>query len=549
MKILHVLDVSLPHRQSGYSIRSKYIVETQKELGFELVVFTRYGGQADEVELINGISYWRHATEDIWRDMYTRLGGFHLPDTPHVCHVGARLRFGKRLAHVIEAEAPDVIHVASPERNAIVAIDVGHQYGLPVVYEVRGLWHESSVAQGLLDADSEAFQEQQALHVRAMKQADVVVTLSDVLKAECVMEGIDEAKVFVVPNGVSAERCVSVERSDMLARELGIADGDVVLGYVGLVRSLEGLDILLYACERLRVHFPQVKVMIVGGGRDLERLRAEAEALGLADAVICTGEVPHDDVDRYYALIDVVVIPRIRSRVTELVTPLKPYEAMAKGKALVVSDVAALREVVDEGKTGLVCRADDVDDLSRVCKVLIGDTEVRQKLGERGREWVQCERTWQAVVGRYEAVYRSATAVLGENKRVIAKSSGKKRIAFYSQHLVGVGHHFRNRQIVGELSKAHDVFFIDGGREVVGADLPKRVARMALPPLCAGSGGLVAEDSDSDLDAVLHKRRVLLKEAMMQIKPHVFCIEFFPFCRWSLRAEIVGACDRGDGGR
>ena len=217
-----------------------------------------------------------------------------------------------------------------------------------MVYEVRGLWHDSGVAQGMLTLDSEAYRQQHVEHVNAMRQADAVVTLSEVLKAECIREGVDEDKIGVVPNGVAVEQYAPKNRSGELANHTGIELGDVVLGYIGLVRSLEGLRLLLQACEVLRGQYANLKVLIVGGGRDLPALQREARERGLADVVIFTGEIPHDQIAAYYAMLDVFVIPRTRSRVTELVTPMKPYEAMAMEKAVVVSNVAALTEVVTD---------------------------------------------------------------------------------------------------------------------------------------------------------------------------------------------------------
>ena len=274
MKILHILDISLPHRQSGYSLRSQYIVNAQKALGFDPIALTRLGapadGQcADGVEYIDGVPYLRNTTEEHLTRMAQRLGE---PAIPQIYHAGQAHRFCKRVARAIEMEKPDLLHAASPGRNAQIAIDLGHRYGLPAVYEVRGLWHDSGVAQGMLSPDSEAYQKQHAQHVQAMQRADAVVTLSEVLKAECVREGIDEHKIGVVPNGVAVAFDAPQSRARDLAEHLGIEPTDVVLGYVGLVRSLEGLHLLLQASEQLRGRHPNFKVLIVGGGRDLPNL-------------------------------------------------------------------------------------------------------------------------------------------------------------------------------------------------------------------------------------------------------------------------------------
>ncbi len=545
MKILHILDVSLPHRQSGYTLRSQYIINTQKALGFDPVVLTRWGVSEqlmDGVEYIDDVPYLRNTSEEYRIRMGERLGK---TDTLQIYRAGQEQHFRKRVARAIEMERPDVLHAASPGRNAQIAIDIGHHYGLPVIYEVRGLWHDSGVAQGMIVPDSEAYRQQHEQHVNAMRQADAVVTLSEVLKAECIREGIDEDKIGVVPNGVAVEQYVPKNRSGELANRIGIKLGDVVLGYIGLVRSLEGLRLLLQACEVLRRRYVNFKVLIVGGGRDLPPLQREAHERGLADMVIFTGEISHDQIAAYYAMLDVFVIPRMRSRVTELVTPMKPYEAMAMEKAVVVSDVAALTEVVTDGETGRVFVADDVESLTQTCAELIENPALRMQLGQRGREWVRSERTWRRVVEGYRGIYEAAIAVCPARMECInQQAKTRTRVAFYSQHLIGVGHHFRNRQIVNELVKTCDVFFLDGGRPVPEADLDERVTRISLPPLRTGAQGIESVDTESDLQAVMRDRQARLSESMEQICPDVFCIEFFPFSRWSLKGEILNTIAR-----
>ena len=543
MKILHILDISLPHRQSGYSLRSRYIVNAQRALGFDPVVLTRWGAPSDErcadgVEYIDGVPYLRNTTEEHMARMAKSLGE---PAIPQIYHAGQAHRFCKRVARAIETEKPDLLHAASPGENAQVAIDIGHRYGLPVAYEVRGLWHDSSVAQGMLSPDSEAYQKRHAQHVHAMQRADAVVTLSEVLKAECVREGIDERKIGVVPNGVPTEFEAPQTRARDLAERLGIEPTDVVLGYVGLVRSLEGLTLLLQACERLRGRYPNLKVLIVGGGRDLPNLQREAHERGLEDVAIFTGQIPHADIAAYYASIDVFVIPRTRSRVTELVAPMKPYEAMAMQKAVVVSDVAALKEGVADGETGRVFTADDVKSLTRTCAELIERPELRLRLGQTAREWVRAERTWERVVERYRGIYETARAARPPQTASAPVKTRRKRIAFYSQHLIGVGHHFRNRQIVDELAETCDVYFIDGGRPVPGAELDERIAHIPLPPLRAGAHGLEPADGRGDLQTAMQARWETLSAAVEQIRPDVLCVEFFPFSRWSLKSEILNA--------
>ena len=244
-------------------------------------------------------------------------------------------------------------------------------------------------------------------------------------------------------------------------------------------------------------------------------------------------------------MLDVFVIPRTRSRVTELVTPMKPYEAMAMEKAVVVSDVAALTEVVTDGETGRVFAADDVESLTQTCAELIENPSLRMQLGKKGSEWVRSARTWTQVVEGYRGIYEIAVESLRDvSNPYFGTQTRRKRVAFYSQHLIGVGHHFRNRQIVNALVKTCDVFFIDGGRPVPEADLDERVKRIFLPPLRTGTQGIEPVDTGRDLQAVMRERLVRLAEAMEQNHPDVLCIEFFPFSRWSLKSEILNTIVR-----
>ena len=486
------------------------------------------------MEYIDGVPYLQNTTEEHLTRMAQRLGE---PAIPQIYHAGQAHRFCKRVARAIEMEKPDLLHAASPGRNAQIAIDLGHRYGLPAVYEVRGLWHDSGVAQGMLSPDSAAYQKQHAQHVQAMQRADAVVTLSEVLKAECVREGIDEHKIGVVPNGVAVAFDAPQSRARDLAEHLGIEPTDVVLGYVGLVRSLEGLHLLLQASEQLRGRHPNLKVLIVGGGRDLPNLQREARERGLKDAAIFTGQIPHAAIAAYYTLIDVFVIPRTRNRVTELVAPMKPYEAMGMQKAVVVSDVAALKEVVTDSEPGRIFAADDVKSLTRTCAELIAQPALRARLGQQACQWVRAERTWPRVVERYREIYEIVRSARPPQQSTAPVKTRRKRIAFYSQHLIGVGHHFRNRQIVNELVKTCDVYFIDGGRPIPGAELDERIARISLPSLRAGARGIEPVDGHGDLQAAMRARQTRLSEAMEQIRPDVLCIEFFPFSHWRSKAK------------
>jgi predicted glycosyltransferase/glycosyltransferase involved in cell wall biosynthesis len=543
MRILHVLDMALPHLSTGYAVRSNYILSNQKRIGLEPIVLTRYAHSAcdndgSSVEVQEGIPYlWGPSAESHFLS-FKRIGPMASQDLYELALHSSQKRFRDRIADAVEEYAPDVIHVASPAANAEIAADVGRRKGVPVLYEVRGLWHDSAVANGRLDPASDSYRDRQKIFLKAMHDVDSVVTLAQTMKDEFVGQGVPASKIDLVPNGVDLVRFKDTREESSLKATLGLDPNDFVLGYIGSVRELEGLHLLIEAAAGLVSFGAPIRVVIAGNGPALDGLKRLATSFGIAHRVNFLGHIPHDQISAYYDVLDAVVIPRTRSKVTELVTPLKPLEAMAAAKPLIVSDVAALTEIVRHDETGLVFEAGDADDLWRMCARLMNSSELRTTLGEAGRRWVRSERGWLDLVARYVPIYEGL-AVKKRFRRTSPQEPGDKRILFYSQHLIGVGHHFRNREIARALSKDNEVHVIDGGRPIPGTDLPDSVMHISLTPLQASASGLSPADSALSLNEALLLRQEELREAVDQIRPQVVIVEFFPFSRWSLRREIV----------
>ena len=124
---------------------------------------------------------------------------------------------------------------------------------------------------------------------------------------------------------------------------------------------------------------------------------------------IFTGRVPHEEVESYYSLIDIAPFPRLSLPVTEMVSPLKPFEAMAMEKLVIASDVAALEEIVNHEVTGLLFKKDDVNSLTDTLELGITDSRLRNKLGKQAREWVKAERDWPILAKRITDLYESLT--------------------------------------------------------------------------------------------------------------------------------------------
>ena len=401
-RILHIVSSSLPYRQAGYTLRSQSVARCQLGAGLDPHFATRAGfpwvagvrgALADE--LVDDIPYHRLAPD---------FENARLDDQVVTTTAQAAVALVERLR-------PAALQPASDFLQAQVALALGRELGVPVVYEVRGFLEETWASQPIhadeaasLEADH--YRLRRATETRAMAAATAVVTLSQTMRDDMVERGIDPARIVIVPNAVEIERFTPRPRDDQLAASLGIAPGSPVLGYISSFSSYEGIIYLLEAAAALRARGRRLHVLLVGDGKEWDALREAGTRLGLDDGtLVMPGRVAHDQVLRYYSIIDAFVVPRTGHRVSRLVTPLKPYEAMAMERAVVVSDVPALREMVIPGETGLVFRAEDSADLAGVLETLLDDPALRARLGRQAREWVAAERTWAENGRRYRALY------------------------------------------------------------------------------------------------------------------------------------------------
>ncbi|MEM7164284.1 MAG: glycosyltransferase family 4 protein [Planctomycetota bacterium] len=332
-------------------------------------------------------------------------------------------RYRNELERICRDVKPDVIHAHSPYRNALPASQVAQALGIPFVYEVRGLWEESGVASGNFADGSSEYRRWRALETDAMRRADVLICICEQLREEAARRGVSREKIFITPNAADPGLLAA---ADPISRDDERAINDVAkhlryptVGYVGSLRKLEGVDELVRGAADLRQRGRDVSLLIVGDGPELPVLEELAAELGIADRAVFTGRVPHQLVRHYYDLIDVFVVSRPDQRVTRMVTPLKPLEAMALGKALVVSDLPALRELVPSNKTGLYYPPGDVGALADQCEQLLFDAARRRALGEAAREWVRTERTWEQTLQElgpaYDAALRDHSSVTDAN--------------------------------------------------------------------------------------------------------------------------------------
>ena len=394
-RILHVVGFSLPEILSGYTVRTRHTVGAQRELGLDPHVVTQLGfpwnvGVADAPD-------WRRLDGVLHHRLRQRQGDGSSKSLDEHLALNAR-----RLVELARDLRPAVLHAASDYRNAMLALEVGRCLHIPVIYEVRGLWEETWLSKrGEMSFDSSWYRLRQARELDAMHQADHVVALAHTMRAELINRGVAPDKITVVPNAVDPNAFSAPSPNMDLARQLGFAHEDVVVGYISSFVPYEGIHYLIEATAKVRASGRRVKCLLVGDGesrRDLERC---AEQFGIADEVVFTGRVPHELVHEYYGVIDVFVVPRTNDRVSHLVSPLTPFEAMAAGRALVVSGTRALRELVRAEDTGLVFEPENATDLARQIDRLVDDRVLRTRLGHTAREWVLEHHTWRANAERY----------------------------------------------------------------------------------------------------------------------------------------------------
>jgi PEP-CTERM/exosortase A-associated glycosyltransferase len=402
MRVLHVLDHSIP-LHSGYTFRTRSILREQRALGWETFHVTGSKQHSADMleETVDGLHFYRTPP--------TRGALSKLPVLNQVEVIDGLAR---RLAEIIPLVKPDVLHAHSPSLNAIAALRAGKKFGIPVVYEVRAFWEDAAVDHGTSSENGLRYKLTRALETYALKRADAVTTICEGLRKDIVARGIPADKVTVIPNAVDIDKFSVGGSADLqLKDKLGLS-GSRLIGFIGSFYAYEGLDILLRAVPALAARVPDLRVLLVGGGPQDAQLRQLAKDLQIEDKVVFTGRVPHDQVNKYYDLLDVLVYPRLSMRLTDLVTPLKPLEAMAQGRILAASDVGGHLELIADGKTGVLFRADDPASLADKVGALLESQQQWPGLRQAGREYVETERNWPVSVARYNNIYGRLTGTL-----------------------------------------------------------------------------------------------------------------------------------------
>jgi PEP-CTERM/exosortase A-associated glycosyltransferase len=314
----------------------------------------------------------------------------------------------RRLEEIARIERPDILHAHSPVLNALACLRVGRRLAIPTVYEVRAFWEDAAVDLGTASPDNLRYRVTRALETFALRRCASVTTICEGLRGDMLRRGLPDEKITVIPNAVDpAEFEFGGQTNEALKSRLGLA-GKLVLGFVGSFYSYEGLESLVRSLPTILAARADIALLLVGGGPQEQAIKALAAELKVTEAIRFVGRVPHEDVPDYYGLIDLLVYPRNSQRLTELVTPLKPLEAMARGRIVLASDVGGHRELIRGGETGFFFKAGSVESLADAILDILSKSDLWPKVRSQARRFVEHERTWQGSVARYREAYGRA---------------------------------------------------------------------------------------------------------------------------------------------
>ena len=395
MRILHILDHSLP-LHSGYTFRTRNLLRGQHALGWHTAQVTglKQGSNLPAEETVGDLHFYR-----------TTAPGGLMSRLPVLNQWQVISTLARRIEEVAAIEKPDILHAHSPALGGMAALSAGKKLKLPVVYECRAFWEDAAVDHGTSKEWGLRYRLTRALETHVFRQANAVTTICEGLRKEIAGRGIPAEKITVIPNAVDTHSFTfGAPPRPELQQQLGLT-GKTVLGFIGAFYAYEGIPLLVRALPELLRGQPDLRLLLVGGGPQEAEIKTLIAELGLQDAVVMPGRVDHHQVQDYYNLVDIFVYPRLSMRLTDLVTPLKPLEAMAQGRLVVASDVGGHHELIRDGDTGVLFRAGQSSALAEAVNGLLARRDQWQQMRNNGRAFVEQERTWASSVARYQSVY------------------------------------------------------------------------------------------------------------------------------------------------
>ena len=323
-------------------------------------------------------------------------------------------QFEKEIISRAKLHKPNIIHAHTPFRVGLPALRASRKLGIPFIYEIRGMWEDSAVAQGRWTPTSIPYRYYRRQENKVIKHADDVIVIGENLMNEIVSRNLRPTLPTMVPNAVGrnmAAHPLELERPlpetvIELTRRLNLEESTIVVGYIGSLRTLEGVDFTARAVAKCVGDGLDIRFLVCSSKSNQNQLRDLCSDLGIEQQSFIEGPYPHNEIVHFYDLMDIFVVSRPNSNVTRIVPPIKPLEAMIREKATVVSDLPALCEIVEPRVTGMTVPPENIESLSTVISELVSDSELRIELGKAARQYVLNERTWPKIVHNYQEIYQ-----------------------------------------------------------------------------------------------------------------------------------------------
>lgn len=405
--VLHLLHKSFPE-YVGYTIRSQFILSHQKKFAnpyaltrpffirknnfdsFDKVIYFRYPRNFFE-EFIHYLCFYKYFNlEKYFNRIYYDI-----------------LKIPKKfIIKLVNHYKIDIIHGHTSFLFSNLGQIVANKKTLPFIYEIRGFWEDTMVALELIKENEKTYNLLQQKQTNLMKKSDAIVTLGKMMKRELINRGVDEKKIYIVPNAVDIESFQPNPPDSELKKNLNI-NNNYIIGYIGSIREIEGIEILINAISIVRREIKSIKLLLVGGYNKSYYFRLEKliEELKLKDTIIFTGQIALTEINRYYSIVDIIVIPRINTRINRIVTPLKQLEAMAMKKVVIASDLPALRETIKPEVSGDLFEPENFEDLARKIIYYLNNRILREKLGQSARNFVKQNYDWKLIIDKYHIIY------------------------------------------------------------------------------------------------------------------------------------------------
>lgn len=383
--VLYNIHNSLPETTNGYAIRSHTIAKAVQNEKIDISVVTRVGFPVD-IEYIakNQDNKTIHVIDSV---EYHRLqrSGYHLEQ----CSLSKYIdNYSVMLRNIAKEKNATFIHSASNYINGLAGINAAHTLGIPSIYEVRGFWEITRASREPKFKNSLGYKLQKKLEIQACHEATSVIALSEVVKEELLDRGIESSKIFIVPNDVDMDSLKPIDKNKEVLDNLKFRN-KFVIGFIGSVVDYEGLQLLVRAAKSIDEKYKdRFRYLIVGDGNDLYNLKILVKKLKIEKLFIFTGRVPYEEVEKYYSISDLFCYPRLDWEVCRIVSPKKPFEAMAYGKPIISSSVRANSYFIEHGINGLIHEKESVESIVENILKLYEDKNLYDTISRNARGWV-----------------------------------------------------------------------------------------------------------------------------------------------------------------